>query len=120
VIFLTDMAGQHLLLQRVKKQLAAIQLELAEIHNFIEYCLPPMSDSVDHPPHYTAGKVEVIDVLEDWAQHAPTPVLGGLQWQVLKYLSRMWLKGNAYQDACKARWYLNRLINKIATEPYEK
>jgi len=107
------MEGQHLLLQRVEKQLAAIQLELAEIQNFIEYCLPPMSDSVNHPLHYTAGKVEVIDVLEDWAQHAPTPVLGGLQWQVLKYLSRMWLKGNALTDARKSMWYLKRLIARL-------
>ena len=29
-----------------------------------------MSNSVDHPPHYTAGKIEVIEVLEDWVQHA--------------------------------------------------
>jgi len=31
----------------------------------------------------------------------------------LKYLLRMWLKGNALQDAMKARWYLNRLISHL-------
>jgi len=45
-------------------------------------------------------------------------VLGGLQWQVIKYLSRMWLKNDPYEDARKAQWYLNRLINRIATEAY--
>ena len=75
-------------------------------------------DSVNHPAHYTAGKTEVIDVLEDWVQAAPDPVLGGLQWQVIKYLSRMWLKNDAYEDARKAQWYLTRLINRLATDAY--
>ena len=72
-----------------------------------------MSDPVNHPPHYTAGSVEVIEILEQAAASAPDPVLAGLQWQVLKYLMRMWLKGNPHQDARKARWYLDRLINKL-------
>jgi len=75
-------------------------------------------DSVNHPAHYTAGKTEVIEVLEDWVKAAPDPVLGGLQWQVIKYLSRMWLKNDPYEDARKAQWYLTRLINRMATEAY--
>ena len=75
-----------------------------------------MSDPVNHPAHYTAGPVEVIDILEQAASHAPDPVSGGLQWQVLKYLLRMWLKGNPAQDARKARWYLERLIARLPLE----
>ena len=75
-------------------------------------------DSVNHPLNYTAGKTEVIDVLEDWVKHAPNPVVAGLQWQVIKYISRMWLKDNPYEDARKAKWYLDRLINKLAMEAY--
>jgi hypothetical protein len=77
-----------------------------------------MSDPVNHPSHYTAGKAEVIDVIEDWVRHAPDPVVGGLQWQAIKYISRMWLKQDPYEDAKKARWYLDRLINTLATEAY--
>jgi len=84
-----------------------------------------MSDSdfsvvynVNHPSHYTAGKTEVIDVLEDCVKTAPDAVLGGLQWQVIKYISRMWLKRDPYEDARKAQWYLNRLVNKLAAEAY--
>jgi len=69
-----------------------------------------MNDPVNRPAHYTAGPVEVIDILEQAASDAPGPVLAGLQWQALKYLLRMWLKGNPLQDAQKASWYLNRLI----------
>ena len=70
-------------------------------------------DSVNHPAHYTAGKTEVIDVLEDWVKAAPDPVLGGLQWQVIKYLSRMWLKNDPLEDAQKSLWYLRRLVQRL-------
>ena len=72
-----------------------------------------MSDPVNHPEHYTAGRFEAIEVLEDAAQHAPDPVLAGLHWQALKYLLRLWLKGNPRQDAQKSAWYLNRLIERL-------
>jgi hypothetical protein len=75
-----------------------------------------MNCPVNHPSHYTAGSIEAIDILEDAARHAPDPVLAGLQWQTLKYLLRMWLKGNPVQDARKARWYLDRLISKLPQE----
>jgi hypothetical protein len=43
-------------------------------------------DMVSHPPHYSNPnkKLETIDKIEDAVQFAPDPVLGGLQWQVLK------------------------------------
>jgi len=72
-----------------------------------------MTDLVNHPAHYTAGAVEAIDVIEGAVQAGPTPMSGYLQGQVLKYLLRMWLKGSPLQDAQKAQWYLNRLINQL-------
>ena len=35
--------------------------------------------NVEHPRHYTAGRFEVIEVLEDWVRHAPDSVTGSLQ-----------------------------------------
>jgi len=78
-----------------------------------------MTDNVDHPSYYNSGRVEVIDVIEDWVQAAPDAVVGGLHWQVIKYVSRAWLKKDPLEDFMKARWYLNRLINKLATAPYK-
>ena len=72
-----------------------------------------MSDPVNHPTHYTSGPVEAIDILEQTVAQAPDPVRGGLQWQCLKYLLRMWSKENPAQDAAKAQWYLSRLIAKL-------
>lgn len=70
-------------------------------------------DDVSHPAHYRNGPVETIDVIEAWVKHAPDPVLGGLHWNAIKYIGRVWLKDDPLKDLCKARWYLNRLIDKI-------
>ena len=71
-------------------------------------------DNVNQPSHYTEGRAfEVIEVLEDWCGRAPDPVLGGLQWNSLKYQGRLWDKANPLEDAKKSRWYLNRLIDKL-------
>ena len=75
-------------------------------------------DVVNHPSHYTAGKVEVIDFIEDCVKQAPDAVVGGLQWQVLKYMSRLWLKDSPALDAGKARFYLDRLISTLQKPEY--
>jgi len=84
-----------------------------------------MTDMVNRPAHYTRGKYEAIDVIEDAVirapdpvrgaavARAPDPVRGALQWQTLKYTLRLWDKGDPLTDAKKARWYLDRLINQL-------
>ena len=71
------------------------------------------ADLVNHPAHYQAGAVEAIDFIESVISDAPHMVPAYLQGQALKYMIRMWLKGNALEDARKAEWYLNRLIAKM-------
>ena len=70
-------------------------------------------DRINSPSHYTAGSQEAIDIIEDVIKTAPDSVQGMLQAQVLKYLLRLWHKDNPVEDAKKARWYLNRLIEKM-------
>ena len=72
------------------------------------------NDRVHSPAHYTRGKQEAIDIIEDAIQDAPTAVEGLLQAQVLKYILRLWLKDNSEEDAKKAKWYLERLIDKLS------
>ena len=67
---------------------------------------PKPIDLVNHPPHYTFGKFEVIDVLMDWFSKDP------LLWQVVKYVARCRHKGNAIQDLDKAMFYLKRAIEE--------
>lgn len=75
-----------------------------------------MTDMVNHPPHYTAGGIECIDALEAMASGYNDPVLAGLAWQVVKYVWRCPLKGNPLEDAKKARFYLERMIEKMEGE----
>ena len=71
------------------------------------------NDMVNSPSHYTRGKQEAIDIIEEAIQDAPDVKAGMLQAQALKYLLRLWLKGNAPQDSQKAQWYLARLIKHL-------
>ena len=72
-------------------------------------------EMVNSPMHYTSGRVEVIDVIEDAVRSSEDPIAAVLQGQVLKYMLRMWLKGKPEEDAQKAQWYLNRLIDHMAS-----
>lgn len=68
-----------------------------------------MTDNVDHPPHYTNGKIETIDCIE--VIIAPyDPVMGWSIGQVIKYCARAPLKADLKEDLKKARWYLDRAI----------
>ena len=84
-----------------------------ESKDVISYNDYKKSDAVNSPSHYTRGSQEAIDIIEEAIQDAPSVKQGMLQGQVLKYLLRLWLKGNSKQDAEKARWYLNRLIDSL-------
>ena len=52
-------------------------------------------------------------MIEDAIKEAPDTKAGFLQAQVLKYMLRLWHKIDAKEDAEKARWYLNRLIDSL-------
>ena len=68
-------------------------------------------DLVNHPPHYTNGKLETIDRIEDTL--SPVEFQGYCKGNVLKYLSRAEYKGNPITDYEKAQWYLNRMIKSL-------
>lgn len=81
-----------------------------ELHPAVEKFKKPFDDTmVNHPPHYTAGKVECIDALE-----AATTGLQGIEAvctaNAIKYLWRQSRK-NGVEDLKKAIFYINYLIN---------
>jgi hypothetical protein len=67
-----------------------------------------MTDNVNHPKHYTQGKIEVIDFILD--QKMPY-----LESNVLKYICRHRYK-NGLEDLKKAQWYINKLIEVTENE----
>lgn len=64
-------------------------------------------DIVNHPSHYTFGKIEVIDAIEDWH-------LGFHLGNCVKYIARAGKKAETdyLTDLKKARWYLDRRIEQ--------
>ena len=101
--------------EKLKKELETFNTWTAEYDNIDDKVIDMYghTDMVNNPSHYTRGKTEVIDIIEDAIQDAPAPAEGLLQGQVLKYILRIWLKDNPLQDAKKAKWYLERLISKL-------
>jgi len=61
---------------------------------------------VNHPEHYNRGKIECIDVIEDWKLNFH---LGN----AVKYISRAGAKDNEIEDIEKAIWYLQRYVEKL-------
>lgn len=72
----------------------------------------PANDPVNHPSHYTSGKIEVIDFLED--QNLPFHLANAL-----KYICRAGKKNpeKTAEDLEKAVWYLNRYISHVLGRP---
>ena len=70
-------------------------------------------DAVNHPAHYCAGGIECIDAIAAALTCQTDPMDAWLTGQVLKYLWRWPLK-NGKEDLEKARFYLNRLIEKVS------
>lgn len=69
-----------------------------------------MSDNVSHPAHYTAGKYEVIDIIESIVNSMELkPFEGYMLGNTLKYLARFKHK-NGLEDLKKAQEYLSMLI----------
>lgn len=66
------------------------------------------NDPVNHPSHYTDGKIEVIDYIED-------KCLGFCLGNAVKYISRAGKKDPAkeIEDLKKAVWYINRRIKEL-------
>ena len=65
-------------------------------------------EAVDHPAHYGGADnpYEAIKVIEAWG-------LGFCLGNTLKYISRAGKKSSEVEDLKKARWYLDREIQKL-------
>jgi hypothetical protein len=67
----------------------------------------PKTDMVNHPPHYTQGGIETIEYIR--AKLSPEEYVGYLRGNIMKYTSRIGLKGESSEDAGKIEWYSKEL-----------
>ncbi len=70
-----------------------------------------MNDAVNHPAHYTTGKIEVISFIDD-------KKLNYCRGNAVMYIVRAGLKDPAktVEDLEKAVWYLNHEIEKLKAD----
>ena len=74
-------------------------------------------EQVNSPDHYHAESgIEVMDAIELWTKDKGEGFCIG---NVIKYVSRCQAKQNKLTDLRKARWYLNRLIERLEREEGE-
>ena len=64
-----------------------------------------VNGNVSHPSHYNQG-IEAIDIIESWDLNFS---LGN----AIKYILRSPYKGKQIEDLEKARWYIDREINRL-------
>jgi hypothetical protein len=68
-----------------------------------------IQDAVNHPSHYTQGKIECIDAIEE-STKGLLGIAAVCVANVIKYIWRYKFK-NGIEDLKKARWYLDKLID---------
>jgi len=78
----------------------------------ISICEGKMKDEINKPPHYTKGKIEVIDFILDQN-------LDYITGNIIKYIIRAPHKGSMVTDLRKAQWYLNLLLEQACNPKKE-
>lgn len=82
-------------------------------HVKVEICAGARAhDVVNRPAHYTDGKIEVIDFIEDKG-------LNFHRGNAIKYIARAGKKDPAkeVEDLKKAMWYIAREIKRLEAQP---
>ena len=84
-------------------------------HNQLEKGVITKNDVVNHPSHYTDGKIEVIEFIED-------KNLGFCLGNAVKYIARAGKKdpNKEIEDLEKAIWYVNRRIKELCEQKGSK
>lgn len=77
-------------------------------------CIGQDIDAVNHPSHYTKGRIECIDAI-DSATTGKSGIEAVCVANVIKYLWRYEEKGGL-ESVRKAQWYLNKLISELESK----
>jgi hypothetical protein len=91
----------------VKEPLGGWETVKMDVYEDGKYQYTSGNDPVSHPSHYTTGKIEVKDYIADKNFNF---FLGN----VIKYVSRAGLKGDAVTDLLKARQYIDFEIERLS------
>ena len=74
------------------------------------------NETVNHPTHYNAGKIECIDAANAMVSGYTDTIDACMSWQILKYLWRHPFKGNPVEDIDKLLFYANKLREHLLSQ----
>lgn len=77
-------------------------------------CIGQDVDVVNHPSHYTKGRIECINAI-DSATTGKSGIEAVCVANIIKYLFRYEEK-NGLEDVKKAKWYINKLISELESK----
>lgn len=77
-------------------------------------CIGQDVDVINHPSHYTKGRIECIDAI-DSATTGKSGIEAVCVANIIKYLFRYEEK-NGLEDVKKAQWYINKLISELESK----
>ncbi len=69
-------------------------------------------DEITKPKHYTQGKVVCLDAIDSMLGESSR--IEFYRTQIIKYMWRLRDKGSPLKDGKKAKFYLDRLIQKLS------
>ena len=91
-------------INKLRKSLGLVELPEPDPSEKNILSVSEIKDNINHPSHYTYGKMEVIEVIDAFDCNFE-------QGNIIKYVLRYKHK-NGIEDLKKAQWYLDHLIQK--------
>lgn len=85
-----------------------------QLEQDLNECIGQDVDVINHPSHYTKGRIECIDAI-DSATTGKSGIEAVCVANIIKYLYRYEEK-NGLEDVKKAKWYLNKLISELESK----
>lgn len=100
--------------QPTKSEQACDDAAEADDEADLNECIGQDFDVINHPSHYTKGRIECIDAI-DSATVGKTGIEAVAVANIVKYLWRYEEKGGL-ESVRKAQWYLNKLISELESK----
>lgn len=109
-----DGFGGDIIAYRVHDQSINSRANDGQLERDLNECIGQDIDVVNHPSHYTKGRIECIDAI-DSATTGKSGIEAVCVANIIKYLWRYEEKGGL-ESVRKAQWYLNKLISELGSK----
>lgn len=102
----TDIDGKDVTLDSIW----VVDIDDCDLYGELKSDTKKVDDNVNHPSHYTDGKIECIDAIK--SSMSKEAFMGYCKGNIIKYVWRYEHKGGV-ESLKKAKWYLDKLIEVV-------